>query len=219
LVIFLSFKTHNEIIFSILRTLMKSTSNFMTPPLTPEAMEARLISRLGALREERKLSLETVSERTGISRATLSRLERGESSPTAATLGRLCAVYGCTISHLMAEVETEQRLLMRRKDQPIWRDPQSGFLRRVVSPPVPGLRGEMIEGKLPPGASIDYGNPLPDDIERHLIVLGGILNLTENGTRHQLKPGDCLRIPKNGASHFRAHGPVAARYILVAIRP
>lgn len=188
-------------------------------PDSAEEMEGRLIRRLGALRETQNLSLKVVSQRAGISRATLSRLERGESSPTAATLGRLCAVYGCTVSHLMAEVEPEQIWLVRRENQAVWRDPESGFIRRVVSPPGPGLRGEVIEGRLGPRASVDYTNPPADSIERHLVILDGKLDLTENGTVHQLNSGDCLRLLKNGASRFRAPGPTGARYLLVAIRP
>jgi transcriptional regulator with XRE-family HTH domain len=181
-------------------------------------METRLVARLAALRQERNLSLEAVSERTGVSRATLSRLERGETSPTASTLGRLCAVYGCTVSHLMAEVEVEAPGPVRRADQPVWRDPESGFLRRIISPPGTGMSGEVIEGTLPPGAVIDYGNPPHDGIERHLLLLSGRLEITHHGIVHQLKTGDCLRFLQSGASRFRAPGPAPARYVLVAIR-
>jgi transcriptional regulator with XRE-family HTH domain len=183
-----------------------------------DEIERRLVGRLCALRDERGLSLEAVSERTGVSRATLSRLERGESSPTAGTLGRLCAAYGCTISHLMAEVEGETQRVVRRADQTAWRDPESGFLRRIVSPPGPGLRGEVIEGRLPPGAAVDYQDPPPDGIERHILVLGGTLELTLEGSAHRLEAGDCIRFSGQGASRFRALGRTPARYMLVAIR-
>jgi transcriptional regulator with XRE-family HTH domain len=181
-------------------------------------MEKRLVTRIAALRKEQRLSLQKVSKRTGISRATLSRLERGETSPTASMLGRLCALYGKTVSHLMAEVEATPSFLIRRQAQTVWQDPESGFLRRIISPPGPGLRGEMIEGNLPPGASVDYGSPLRDEFERHVLVLSGGLELTQNGVVHRLRPGDCLRFVQYGASRFFAPGATAARYILFAIR-
>src|SRR3954451_10004118 len=68
-------------------------------------LEHRIATRLGQLRTERGWSLEDVAERTGISRATLSRLERSELSPTAAMLGALCTLYGWTLSRLMADAE------------------------------------------------------------------------------------------------------------------
>jgi len=54
----------------------------------------RLANHLGELRKARRWSLDQLSEHSGISRATLSRMEKGEVSPTAESLGRLCAAYG-----------------------------------------------------------------------------------------------------------------------------
>src|SRR5579871_1162384 len=67
-----------------------------------DAVERRIAARLAALRAEHGWPLEELSERTGISRATLSRIERGELSPTANMLGQLCAAYGWTLSRLIA---------------------------------------------------------------------------------------------------------------------
>ncbi len=63
-------------------------------------------------------------------------------------------VYGRTMSQLLSEVETEPALLMRAADQQAWQDRGAGFARRSVSPPHRGLRGELVEGRLAPGADI-----------------------------------------------------------------
>ena len=186
----------------------------------PDPLEASLAARLGRLRAEQGLSLEALAERTGISRATLSRLERGEASATAAMLGRLCAAYGRTLSWLMREVEEEAPPLVPATRQPCWTDPATGFRRRSVSPPGPGLRGELLEGLLPPGARIAYErSPLPG-LEHHLWLLEGRLELTVEGETHPLRPGDCLRYRLNGASQFLCPaGGDAARYLLAIIQP
>jgi transcriptional regulator with XRE-family HTH domain len=121
-----------------------------------EEIEQRIAKRLARLRAEHGWSLEELSERTGISRASLSRLERSELSPTAATLGKLCTVYGWTLSRLMAEAETKPVSLVAAATQSEWRDPESGYRRRIVSPPAPGLRGEMVEVRMPPGATVSF---------------------------------------------------------------
>src|SRR5688500_8769746 len=100
------------------------------PAMDPTAavdhqIERRIAHRLGRLRAERGWSLEVLAERTGISRATLSRLERAELSPTAAMLGRLCTIYGWTLSRLMAEAETRPPSLVPAGEQAEWRDPDS----------------------------------------------------------------------------------------------
>ena len=60
----------------------------------------RLGRRLKATRLMRGLTLEQLAERSGVSRAMISRVERGESSPTAALLDRLCAGLGIVLSAL-----------------------------------------------------------------------------------------------------------------------
>lgn len=99
-------------------------------------------ARLAELRDERGWSLDDLATRTGISRSTLSRLERAEISPTAAPLGRLCTAYGRTMPRLLAEVESggEPAQLVRAADQRVWADTPSGFERRSVSPPHPAPR-------------------------------------------------------------------------------
>ena len=186
----------------------------------PEALEARIAARLAQLRAEQGLSLEALAERSGISRATLSRLERGEASPTAAMLGRLCSVHGRTLSRLISEVEAPAAEFLAAAGQPVWTDPETGFRRRIISPPGPGLRGEMLEGSLPPGASIAYAAaPLPG-LEHHLWMLDGVLELTVEGVTHRLSAGDCLRYRLHGASRFHCPAEAAAaRYVIAIIQP
>src|SRR5438445_11556508 len=118
-------------------------------PAAGHHIERRIARRLARLRAERGWSLEDVAERTAISRATLSRLERSELSPTAAMLGTLCTVYGWTLSRLMAEAEARPPNLVHAAEQPQWKDPDSGYHRRAVSPPAPELRGELVEVHMP----------------------------------------------------------------------
>src|SRR5438128_9417706 len=86
-------------------------------------IERRIAQQLARLRAERGWSLQALAERTGISRATLSRLERSELSPTAAILGKLCTVYGWTLSRLMAEAESPPPNLVPAVEQAVWKDP------------------------------------------------------------------------------------------------
>ncbi|WP_432825101.1 helix-turn-helix domain-containing protein [Dactylosporangium sp. CA-092794] len=187
--------------------------------MEPDLLEARLAGRLAQLRLERGWSLEELAQRAGVSRSTLSRLERGEISPTAALLGRLCAAHGRPMSRLLAEVEPEPPQLVPAGRQPVWRDRETGFTRRSVSPPHPGLRGEVIEGVLEPGADIAYDRPPVDGLEHHLWLLDGALELTVGDARHALRPGDCLRYRLWGASRFVNPGPAAARYAILIVLP
>ncbi|MER7753239.1 XRE family transcriptional regulator [Kitasatospora sp. NPDC097643] len=182
------------------------------------AADERLAGRLAELRVERGWTLEELARQADVSRSTLSRVERAEVSPTAALLGRLCAVYGRTMSRLLAEVESEPAGVVRAAEQRVWRDEATGFVRRAVSPPHGSLRAEIIEGRLPAGADIPYDRPCVPGLEHHLWVLAGRLELTVDGERHDLGPGDCLRYV-SGTSRFRNHGPEEACYALVVVEP
>jgi transcriptional regulator with XRE-family HTH domain len=187
--------------------------------LTGEQIENRIAKRLARLRAERGWSLEVLSERTGISRASLSRLERSELSPTAAMLGKLCTVYGWTLSRLMADAETKPVNLVAAAKQTEWRDPESGYRRRAVSPPAPGLRGELVEVRMPAGASVSFDTSPIQGLEHHLWIMEGSLNLDVEGSRFELHAGDCLRYVLNGPTHFENAGRRETRYIVAMVHP
>ncbi|MFG2126757.1 helix-turn-helix domain-containing protein [Streptomyces sp. NPDC048751] len=185
----------------------------------PDPVDARLGARLAELRAERGWSLGELAERSGVSRSTLSRAERAEISPTASLLNRLCAVYGRTMSQLLSEVEAEPALLVRAADQQVWEDRDSGFVRRSVSPPHTGLRGELVEGRLVPGADIAYDRPPVPGLEQHIWVLEGALAVTAQDVEHMLGAGDCLRLRVWGPTRFRCAGEGEARYVLAVVLP
>lgn len=185
----------------------------------PDPVDVRLGARLTGLRAEHGWSLGELAERTGVSRSTLSRAERAETSPTASLLNRLCAVYGRTMSQLLSEIEAEPAPVVRAADQALWEDRASGFVRRSVSPPHGGLRGELVEGRLAAGADIAYDRPPVPGLEQHIWVLEGALHVTDGDTGHHLGDGDCLRLRVWGPTRFRCPGPGDVRYVLMVVRP
>ncbi len=179
------------------------------------AADMRLAERLRALRRAQGWSLDELSALSGVSRASLSRIENGEVSPTASVLGRLAGAHRTTISRLLADIEGDAPALVRRNEQPEWIDPATGFRRRSVSPPSLSFDCEVLCCELPAGARIDYPLPPRPGLEHHLYLTDGALELTIEETLHRLQAGDCLRFKLMGPSRFIATGPRAARYILV----
>lgn len=151
--------------------------------------------------------------KSGVSRATLSRIEKGGVSPTADTLGRLASVFVLPLSQLLAPLEADFIPLVRRDDQSVWLDGENGFARRALSPPSGRLKLEMIECTIEPHHHIAYDRPAIPGHEHHLLLLSGALRLTVDGVRYELKPGDCLRYRLRGASVFET-GDDPARYII-----
>lgn len=180
-------------------------------------LDEQIAARLRSLRAERNWSLDELARRSGVSRATLSRLENAEVSPTASVLGRLCAAYGLAMSRLMRMIEDEFAPVVRRSEQWVWVDPQSGFERRSVSPPNAALAGEVIEGSLPPATLIAYPEASKPGLEHHLVLIEGHLRFTISGRSHELGPGDCLRYQLHGATEFATSDDRGAKYLLFMV--
>lgn len=182
-----------------------------------EPAEAALSGRLRLEREARGWSLADLAERSGVSRAMISRVERGEASPTAALLGRLSAALGLTLSQLFARAEGGGQLA-RRDEQPAWQDPETGFRRRSLSPPDPaGL--ELVWGELPPGAEIAYpAAALVFTVTHQVVLLEGLLEIGLGAATHRLAPGDCLHFGPPAPTRYRNPGATPARYIVALVR-
>jgi transcriptional regulator with XRE-family HTH domain len=182
------------------------------------SIDLRIAERLKTLRGERRWSLEALASRSKVSRATLSRLENAEVSATAAVLGKLCAVYGLTMSRLMLMVEDAGFTpVVRMNAQPVWHDPTIGFTRRSVSPPARPLAGEALDCALLPDVEIAYDLPPRPGLEHHLVLLEGALSVTLDGRRHDLGAGDCLRYQLFGKSMFTTPADRGARYLLFMV--
>ncbi|MGK7654691.1 helix-turn-helix domain-containing protein [Roseovarius sp. B08] len=175
-----------------------------TPPLA---------QHLRDLRQSRNLTLADLAEASTVSRASLSRIENGEVSPTADTLAKLSTALRLPISQLISPLESRFQAFVARTAQPVYHDASHGFRRRNVSPPSADLQMELVEATLEPDAHISYDHPSVPGHEHHFVLLEGALQITVDGQTHSLSPGDCLRYRLNGVSEFRA-GSDGARYLL-----
>jgi transcriptional regulator with XRE-family HTH domain len=180
------------------------------------SLNDRLSQRLKELRLARGWSLQELADISSVSRSALSRVENGEVSPTAETLGALSSAFHITISQLLAPVEAPYQPLVRAAEQSEWRDGENGFSRRVVSPPAGGLSAEVIRCALEPYQIISYAGPSRPGHEHHLVMLEGTLTVTLGEEMHQLAAGDCLRYQLYGPSRFQT-GVDAAAYLIVLV--
>lgn len=177
----------------------------------------RLAQRLKRLRLESHMSLDQLAEKSGVSRASLSRLEKADVSPTAEVLGKLCAAYGLPMSRLLAMVEEEFTPLVDADAQEVWHDEDNAFVRKSVSPPTQALGGEVIECRLGAGQSISYDKPPRANMEHHVVLRAGRLNIEVNGQKYALNPGDCLRYQLSGRSKFSTPSDSAASYFIFLV--
>src|SRR5512147_2150584 len=121
----------------------------------PPDINQRIAGRVRDLRSATGLSLESLSQRSGVSRSMISLIERGESSATAVVLEKLATSLGVALAGLFDAPPAEPASpLARRRSQPQWRDPASGYLRRNVTPTGIAAPLQLVEVEFPPGAKV-----------------------------------------------------------------
>jgi transcriptional regulator with XRE-family HTH domain len=151
----------------------------------------RLALRLRLERDSRGWSLADLAERSGVSKATISKIERAEVSPTAVVLVRLASAFDLTLAGLMLRAEGQGDRLSRASEQPIWRDPETGYLRtQVFNRPDHPL--EIIRVELPARQRVTLPASSYAHIRQAVWVQAGALVIIEAGERHLLGTGDCL---------------------------
>ncbi|HET9138311.1 XRE family transcriptional regulator [Actinophytocola sp.] len=183
----------------------------MSDPFSTSLAEAVQAARL-----TRDLSVSALADRSGVSRAMIGKVERGEAQPTAALLGRLCGALGMTLSELVARAEGDGGRLVRAERQPTWTDPETGYRRRAVS--AAGGPSELVEVELPGRARASFPADTYTFAHHHIWVLAGHLRFHEGETVHDLHPGDCLRLGPPAPCTYENPGRNACRYLVVLTR-
>src|SRR4051812_25478820 len=119
------------------RSLRRAT--FGSETMDQQKLDRAIGRRLKTVRTQAGMTLNELAARSGVSRAMIGRVERAQSSATAALLGKVCAALDVSLSDVVALAEKPPERLVRLADQPHWRDPHSGYRRRP--PPPAGAAG------------------------------------------------------------------------------
>jgi transcriptional regulator with XRE-family HTH domain len=177
----------------------------------------RIARRLRLERDSRNWSLADLAERSGVSKATISKIERAEVSPTAMVLVRLAAAFDLTLAGLMLRAEGHGERLTRAGNQPTWRDPETGYLRKqVFNRPDHPL--EIIRVELPAGQRVVLPASSYAHIRQIVWVQAGNLVIIDADDRHELGPGDCLGFGSPSEVTFANETTAPCVYVVVLAR-
>jgi transcriptional regulator with XRE-family HTH domain len=202
--------------------------------------------RLRALRRARGWPIGQLASASGVSRAMISKIERGESSPTAVVLGKLSAALELSVSELLEAAPAAQPdgpaaggatgggpaaggapdpageaaprggLVRRAADTPQWRDPDTGYLRRQIS--TARFPAAVTEVTLPAGAAVPYPAGAYAFIAQLVWVLSGRLTLADGPAVHVLAAGDTFVLGEPRPREFRNETDQECRYLVVVTR-
>lgn len=171
----------------------------------------RLAASLRAARKARGLSLDAAAKLSGVSRSMVSQIERGESSPTVATLWNLTQALQVDFAGLLEGRPAPGIAVTRAGAAPVMQ--RDGVSIRILSAPEAVGEHEVYDLTFPAGTRLTSDAHAPGSRE-HLTVLQGQLSVRSGEEAEALGPGDVARYPADRAHEISAEtGP--ARAILI----
>jgi transcriptional regulator with XRE-family HTH domain len=178
-----------------------------------ESLDTRIAARIAAEREAHRWSVGELALRSGVSRAMISKIERGDAKPTASLLGKLSAAFHLPLSLLLARVEGDGSRLARAESQSQWQDPNSRYRRRALSPPSDRLL-QLTHVTLPPSARVAFPAAAYTFIHQQIWIIDGELTFREGDEVHELSAGDCLALGPPVDCVFENVSRRACRYVV-----
>ena len=199
-------------------TLLDSMSTMQEKAidLPGAGINSRIASRVRALRTGLGVSLDALAAKCAVSRSMISLVERGESSPTAVVLEKIATGLGVPLASLFDDPSAAANPVSRRAERTPWRDPQSGYVRRNISPGNFPSPIRIVEVLLPAGARVSYETGARDvSVHQQIWVQEGAIEVRLGSVTYRLSKDDCFAMQLSEPITFRNRTRKPARYIVV----
>ena len=172
----------------------------------------RLAASLRAARKARGLSLDAAAKLSGVSRSMVSQIERGESSPTVATLWALTQALQLDFAGLLEGRPAPGIEVTRAGSAPVIQ--RGGVTIRILSAPESVGAHEVYELSFAAGARLQSEAHSPGCRE-HLTVLEGRLDVRSGEAADALGPGDVARYAADRAHEIASETGLARAILIV----
>ncbi len=183
-----------------------------------EDINIRIAQQVREIRLLHGYTLDVLASRCQVSRSAISLIERGEASPTAVVLEKLANGLGVPLTQLFAISQNNQspQPIVRRIQQSEWKDPETGYIRRQVSPPNWKSPFQIVEIEFPAQSRVTYETSANSKVVLQQIwVIEGQIDIQLGENFYALQEGDCLAMQLDQPIIYSNPSSKAARYILV----
>lgn len=180
-------------------------------------MEKEFGERARRMRTEQHVSLEELARRSGVSRAALSKIERGERSTSLSNAVRIAAALGVPLAQLLEPSPADLVQVVRNGAAPCLVEPDTKVTREALLEPEPGL--EVVRYVMPPDTASGSFPAHEPGTRKGFIVIEGNLIATSGDDQIELFDGDAATMPGDREHQLRNPGPSTTRLILLVTRP
>jgi transcriptional regulator with XRE-family HTH domain len=173
--------------------------------------------RLRFLRQRQNLSQRDLAKRAGVTNSTISLIEAGKSNPSIGALKRILDGVPIGLAEFFAFEPDRPRKSFYSAEE-LTEIGRGGISYRQVGDNLFGRALQILKERYEPGA--DTGRvPLVHDGEEGAIVISGRLEVTVDGERKILGPGDAYYFESRRPHRFRAVGPEPCELISACTPP
>lgn len=184
-----------------------------------EASSEKLGLRVRELRRAKGMTLNGLAETSGVSRAMISKVERGEKNPTLVVAAGISEGLGVTLSQLVGVEERREVVVVPRERRMVMRDPETGFERQLLSPTFGNRDVEFIRNVIPEGSTSGEFPAHKKGVKEYLVVERGRLSAVLGGEKYVLEEGDALYFEADVNHRFDSLGDGECSYYLVISAP
>lgn len=175
-----------------------------------ENLNVKIAGVLKSLRQKRGWSLDTASQKTGVSKAMLGQIEREESSPTIATLWKIASGFNVSFSSFVEDSSSAGDLILQRSGHLKQMHPADDKIRIMpLFAYDEVLKFEVFIIELLPGCE-HLSPPHQAGVIEHVISTSGAIEVLVNGSWHRLQKNEGLRFQADQPHGYRNVGRVKA---------
>lgn len=151
---------------------------------------------LKSKRKQLGLSLQLLSERSGVSKSLISKIERSEIQPSIKTASNIAEGLGISLAD-MFRVRVDEQVIFHPVAEQYMLNVGGPHTRKRLSPTTNDSCVEIFHDQLNPGSTIDA--IFHADASKFILAMDDALSITANDIKYTLNKGDCLYIANNVA--------------------
>ncbi|WP_299740074.1 helix-turn-helix domain-containing protein [Rossellomorea sp. y25] len=152
------------------------------------------------IRRERGFSLEQMAERTGVSKAMIGQIERGDSNPTVAILWKIANGLKVSFSSLIEKPSNQISIIHYQDVQPVLED-NGNYIVYPIFPFDPLKKWESYRVEMKPGCL--YRNEgHTKGVEEYITVLSGKIALKIGEETYELTEGSSIRFAADSGHEY-----------------
>jgi transcriptional regulator with XRE-family HTH domain len=154
------------------------------------------------LRRHNKMRIQDIAEKTGYSKALISRIENDSVIPSIASVRNIASVLDITLHELFAAAEKDRISVVKKKDRKAKEIKGNSIQVESLCENITGNKMMAVMMTFPPGAAVK--EEAKEGIEeKWWHVLGGKLEIVADGKKYELAAGDSIYAHSTETCEYR----------------